>query len=147
MKIQNRQLTFFFSLMAPGTGSMAADSAAISPGSGLLQIAFGLFVVLGLMAFAAWIMKRLGPVAGGNKLAVKVVGGVNVGNRERIMVVEVADQWLVLGVTAGNITTLTTLPKQDDFLQQAAHPPMAGQFSMWLKRTMDKRKLDSTETK
>lgn len=147
MKIHCRRLAGFL-LLAPGWHAcLAADSNTVSPGAGLLQIAFGLLVVLGVMAFAAWAFKRLGPVASGNKLALKMVGGLNVGNRERVMVVEVADQWLVLGVTASNITTLATLPKQEHLLPQTENQQAAAPFSDWLKRTLERRTPAGPETK
>ena len=117
----------------------AAEQTAISPTTGLLQIFLGLAAVLALMAFAAWAFKRIGPVTSGNKVPVKIVGGVNVGNRERIMVVEVADQWIVVGITASQINTLSTMPKQANLVEQQDDAQPVNQFSTWLKRTMDKR--------
>jgi flagellar protein FliO/FliZ len=34
-----------------------------------------------------------------------------IGNRERIVLVEVADTWIVVGLVPGQIRTLHTLPK------------------------------------
>jgi len=71
---------------------------------GLVQLMFELITVLALLAGALWAVKRMG----GRRLAagslVNVIGGVSVGSRERVMVVEVADQWIVIGVApAGSI--------------------------------------------
>ncbi len=117
----------------------AASQAAVSPTTGLLQIFLGLIAVLALMAVAAWSFKKIGPAASGNKVPVKVVGGVSVGNRERIMVVEVADQWIVVGVTATQINTLSTMPRQTGLADQQDDTQPVNQFSTWLRRTMDKR--------
>ncbi len=117
----------------------SAETSAVSPTTGLLQIFLGLIAVLALMVVAAWFLKKIGPVASGNKVAVKVVGGVNLGNRERIMVVEVADQWIVVGVTAHQISTLSTLPKQEQLNTQETVQGSENQFSTWLKRTLEKR--------
>lgn len=129
-------------LLTSSSLAVAADNAAISPTTGLLQIFLGLVAVLALMAFAAWFFKRLGPVTTANKVPVTVVGGVNVGNRERIMVVEVADQWIVVGVTAQQITTLSTMPKQAQAEISASGNTATNPFSSWLARTMDKRSAD-----
>lgn len=129
-----------FAANTAGAPSVApAIAPAISPVGGLFQILFGLIAVLAIMAFAAWSYKKIGPVTTSNQLPVKVIGGVSVGNREKIMVVEVADQWIVVGVTSNQINTLSTLPKQEQFLdeQKAINP--SEQFSTWLKRTIDKR--------
>ncbi len=47
--------------------------------------------------------------AGGGLL--KVVGGVMVGPRERLVVVEVGDTWLLLGVAASSVTLVHSMPK------------------------------------
>ncbi|WP_394778305.1 flagellar biosynthetic protein FliO [Undibacterium sp.] len=127
------------SLAAVAPSVAPAVSPAVSPSTGLLQIFLGLIAVLALMAVAAWSFKKIGPAVSGNKVPVKVVGGVSVGNRERIMVVEVADQWIVVGVTATQINTLSTMPRQDGLADHQNDTQPVNQFSTWLRRTMDKR--------
>ncbi|HTD07168.1 flagellar biosynthetic protein FliO [Undibacterium sp.] len=133
-----RRFLFPAALLTTNT-VFAAEQTAISPAAGLLQIFLGLIAVLALMAVAAWSFKKIGPVTTGNKVPVKIVGGVNVGNRERIMVVEVADQWIVVGITASQINTLSTMPKQINLAEQQDDAQPVNPFSTWLKRTMDKR--------
>ena len=121
----------------------APETKAISPTTGFLQILLGLAAVITLMLFAAWLFKRIGPAVTGNKIPVNIIGGVNVGNRERIMVVEVADQWIVVGVTAQQITTLSTMPKQEQLVAEQLAKQMNTQavnpFSAWLAKTIEKR--------
>lgn len=121
----------------------SATAAATPPSAALGQIAYGLMAVLALMLVAAWVFKKINPITLGNKVAVKVVGGVNIGNRERVMVVEVADQWIVIGVTATQINTLSTMPKMafsdTATTDQTANKAPAMQFSSWLKKTIEKR--------
>ena len=118
---------------APATVTSAPSSAG-----SLLQVIFGLIVVLGLLAGALWILKRVGGgrLAGGQ--VVKIVGGVSVGNRERVMVVEVADQWIVIGVAPGQVSKLADMPRREQ-QQGAAALPGAPNFSAWLKQTIEKR--------
>jgi flagellar protein FliO/FliZ len=116
-----------------------AQGAAVSPSTGLMQIFLALAFVIGLMLLAAWLLKRVGPIGNAQKVPVKVVGGVNIGNRERIIIVEVADQWLVLGVTAQQINTLSTMQKQESTLVETATNTKENQFSDWLKKMLEKR--------
>jgi flagellar protein FliO/FliZ len=85
-------------------------------------------------------MKRYGPKAQAGSAHVKLVGALNLGGRERIMVVEVGDQWIVVGASPGRINALATMPKQEGAEPQ---PAMAGNmpagFADWLKQTIDKR--------
>ncbi|ULR29707.1 flagellar biosynthetic protein FliO [Dickeya fangzhongdai] len=89
----------------------AAAGSVISGGALLSQIGTALCGVLLLILLVAWLLRKLGiapQVKSGNVM--KVVSSCLVGQRERIVIVEVDDTWLVLGVTAQQITHLHTLP-------------------------------------
>ena len=125
---------------APPTNS-AATAAVASAGS-LTQVALVLVLVLGLIAGAAWLLKRLGVARNPGGTTVRIVSGVSLGNRERILVVEVADQWIVVGVAPGCINTLATMPRQESTAISAGPgipTPSGSNFALWLKQTMDKR--------
>lgn len=79
----------------------------------MLQVFLVLLFVLGLIIVAAWLMRRFSllPTAAGRHW---VVSGIMVGQRERVVIVEVQGQWLVLGVTAQNVNLLSSLPKPED---------------------------------
>lgn len=117
--------------------SATAPTNPTSAGS-LIQVVFGLAVVLGLMAAVAWAMKHFTAARMSSGAPVKIIGGVAVGNRERIMVVEVADQWIVVGVAPGRVNTLSTMPRQESTGQPAGSSSATG-FSSWLKKAADKR--------
>lgn len=132
----HKLLSFLICFAAPGLS--VAQTKTVSPTTGLLQIFLALAFVIALMLVAAWLFKRIGPIANGHSLQMKVIGGLNIGNREKIMVVEVADQWLVLGVTAQNINTLATLPKQE-IPSTETNQAVPNSFADWLKKNLDKR--------
>ena len=116
----------------------AAEPAAPTSAGSLLQVLLGLVVVLGLMAGAAWMLRRFGLARLHAPSTVKIVGGINVGTRERILVVEVAEQWIVVGVAPGRVNTLSTMDKQD-LPVDLSTAPSAPNFSAWLKQTIEKR--------
>jgi flagellar protein FliO/FliZ len=91
----------------------AAQGASPEPSTagGLLQATLGLALVLGLLAGAAWLAKRVAPGVIKGGVPLRVVASQAVGQRERVVVVEVADQWLVLGVAPGRVNALSTMPK------------------------------------
>jgi len=117
--------------------------AASTPGAGsLLQTIFALALVLGLLLALAWFMKRYGPRAMGANANIKLVGGLNIGGRERIMVIEVGGQWIVVGASPGRVNALATMPRQEGAqvpAQLAEHAPPAASFGEWLKKTIDNR--------
>ncbi|MGK5054498.1 flagellar biosynthetic protein FliO [Janthinobacterium sp. RB2P8] len=118
--------------------TMAPTSSAGS----LLQTIFALVFVLALLIGLAWFMKRYGPKVMGGNNKMRVVSSLNLGGRERIVLVEVADQWIVVGASPGRINALATMPRQEGDLPQlttAQNGPAAANFSEWLKQTIEKR--------
>jgi flagellar biosynthetic protein FliO len=117
--------------------------AASAPSAGsLLQTILALALVLALLGALAWAMKRYGPKMSGNSANLRMVGALNIGGRERIMVVEVGDQWIVVGASPGRVNALATMPKGEGAQSTAAlagHTPSAATFADWLKQTIDKR--------
>ena len=115
----------------------AVDQSGSGMAVNLLKVLFGLLAVLALMAASAWILKRFGIAKAAGGGVIKIIGGVSVGTRERVLLLEVADQWIVVGVAPGRVNSLTTMPRQES--EQAETVPAASNFSAWLKQTIDKR--------
>src|SRR4051794_8097677 len=104
-----------FPLLASVAGfAHAAEQSGASTAGSLARVLFGLVAVLALMAATAWLLRRCGASRTTGAGTIKVVGGVSVGSRERIMVVEIGGQWLVVGVAPGRINALTSMPCQPD---------------------------------
>jgi flagellar protein FliO/FliZ len=125
---------------AADAAEASSTSSAVGAGS-MLQFGLGLAIVLGLIMAAGWFMKRfsIGPSAAGT---VKVVAGTSVGQRERVVVVEIGDNWLVLGVAPGRVNALHTMPRGEVAAAATTAIPMAGPqaaFATWLKEKMEKR--------
>jgi flagellar protein FliO/FliZ len=140
---------FFLALLLLATAPALAQSASSpamqgTPTGMILQALFGLAVVLGLMAGAAWLIKRFNPNRPGQGGHVRIVGGVSVGSRERVIVVEVADQWIVVGVAPGNVNALSTMPRQEMPAPGNAPSSDGGRnFSSWLKQSIEQRNARS----
>lgn len=86
----------------------AADS--ITPTASITRMIIGLAIVLLIMAVIAWAMKKTMRGKLGQQNTIRIVDGVSVGTRERVMVLEVADRWLVVGVAVGQVTQIANLP-------------------------------------
>ncbi|HNA30329.1 MAG TPA: flagellar biosynthetic protein FliO [Thiobacillaceae bacterium] len=108
----------------------AAEPPAVSGGGALLQGLFGLAIVLAALAVFFWFLRRFSPGQTGAQGVVKVVGGVMLGPRERLVVVEVGDTWLLLGVGGGQVNTLHTLPRPAHYVatDQQLPPGFADKF-------------------
>ncbi|WP_343587153.1 flagellar biosynthetic protein FliO [Herbaspirillum sp.] len=123
-----------------GAGATVPAAPALpSSGGSVLTMLLGLVAVLALMAGIAWLFKRFGLAQNlAGNAAARVIGGVSVGTRERVMVIEVGDQWIVVGVAPGRVNALATMPRQEHVAAQSAKANGPA-FSSWLKQTMDKR--------
>lgn len=85
---------------------------AISTASTLTQVSSVLAVIILLILACAWLARRLGfaPKRGVAGQSLSVSASCQVGQRERVVIVDVEDARLVLGVTAQNISLLHALP-------------------------------------
>jgi flagellar protein FliO/FliZ len=115
----------------------AADAPASAAGS-LLQVFIGLVAVLLLIAATAWIAKRFGVVRPGSSNLVQIVSSASVGARERVVVVEVGESWLVVGVAPGSVNALMTMPKGT--LPPSASSPLGAPFAARLQQMIEKRR-------
>ena len=95
---------------------------AVSSG-GVMQIIFSLLLVLAAIVLVAWLLKRMNVAQQGAGHQLKVLGGVSIGQRERIVLIEIEDTWLVVGVGPGQIRTLHTLQKIEDRGQRTEESP------------------------
>lgn len=96
----------------PTVPTVAAEPVRSFGMGGFLQAAFGLAIVLALIFLCGWAARRLGLRQAGSGRLLKVVSSTMVGQRERVVVVEIGGSWLVLGVAAGQVRALHTLPAQ-----------------------------------
>jgi flagellar protein FliO/FliZ len=104
-------------LTGPATSARAAIPPVLQASPtfyGLVQVVFALALVLAAVFATAWVARRLSPGQMSRGGQLRIVAGVMVGAKERVVVVEVRDTWLVLGVTPSGISTLHTLTKPDD---------------------------------
>ena len=111
----------------------------VSAGSYLLA-ALALALIVFLLLGTAWFARKLSGGKGFGQGGMKVVGGVTLGPRERIILVEVDESWLVIGIVPGQIRTLHTLAR--GHLPSTATTPNDPPFAQWLKNISERRQHD-----
>jgi len=103
-------LLFPLSVLSNETVAVELQKAPSVMGFGnIVQIIAGLFVVLMMIMGAAWMMKRYGGLGGVSNADLKIVAGISVGQREKIVVVQAGDTQVLVGIAPGNIQTLHVL--------------------------------------
>lgn len=85
----------------------AAAPAVGSVGGQLTQLVLGLLLVVGLIFALAWLMRRLQNAGPGNGQVIEMIGSRALGPRDRLVLVQVGEEQILLGITPGRITPCT----------------------------------------
>lgn len=119
-------------LAAEPTATTAVAAAAPVASSGvagqLTQLVLGLLLVVGLIFFLAWLLRRVqqaGPAGKGQ--VIELVGSRALGPRDRLVLVQVGNEQILLGLSPGTITALHVLkePVQVPGTTEKATPEFA----------------------
>ena len=78
----------------------------------LLSLTLTLLAVLPSVAGTAWLLHSARRARGGPCEQIHLAASLCVGSRERVVLIEVAGQRLLLGVAPGHVSTLAQLPAQ-----------------------------------
>lgn len=118
--IQN--LLFSVGCLLMTSGSLMAETAGKPPlkspvgmarevmSSGfVMQVFSGLAIVLVCVVGLAWMMRRFGRLQSSANGALRMIDGLALSTRERIVLVQVGDTQLLLGVAPGRVDTLHVL--------------------------------------
>lgn len=131
--------------VAVPAGAATAPSPLPGPLPGLGQTALSLMLVLGLIFALAWLLKRVQGVRVGGPASLRINAGLQVGPKEKVLIIEAGGQHLLIGVTAGSINTLHVFdqapvaPANDGAgkpTQPPVQPPMGAAFAEALKRAL-----------
>lgn len=126
-------------MMLPGLARAAEEPAALT--GTITQMVFGLGLVLLLMFGALLLIKKLSLPRGPAASSLKVIGAAAVGPRERVVLVEVGDKLLVLGVAPGRVDGLHTFDAsefpRETVPSGVTAPP--GAFADRLRQLLEKR--------
>jgi flagellar protein FliO/FliZ len=87
-----------------------APAPAVSAGSGmagqLSQLLLGLVVVLAVIVALAWVVRRIQQAAPRGNQVIDIVSARALGPRDRLVLVQVGDEQVLIGVSPGRISTL-----------------------------------------
>ncbi len=114
----------------------AAEPARNTPDTvgTIMSLGLGLVAVIAVIYGCAWLIRRMTGMAGMNNSAIRVVSVLAIGTRERIALVEVGGQQILLGITPGSIRTLQVFDEPVVDVSSAA----SGDFARKLQSLMGK---------
>jgi flagellar protein FliO/FliZ len=132
--------SFGLVLAVLGETALAQGAAIEPPGpstAAILQMLLGLTLIIAILFAGAYLLRKLnGGRSFGSSGPLRIVGGLMLSARERIVLVEVGDSWIVVGIVPGQIKTLHTLPKGDLPAASGGEKP----FALWLKQISERKK-------
>lgn len=132
----------FLLLLIPFS-AQATENAGPSVSAGTyLQAGLALALIVSLLFGTAWLLRKVSGGKGFGQGNMKILGGVALGPRERIVLLEIADDWLVVGIVPGQIRTLHRLPK-GSALPDTVGDSSARPFAQWLQTISERGNKDA----
>jgi flagellar protein FliO/FliZ len=126
-------------LLLPVTAWASDAPSPGIPAGTYLQATLALLLILGLLFGTAWLARKLSGGKGFGQGGMKIIGGVALGPRERIVLVEIGESWLVIGIVPGQIRTLHQLPKGSDMALEPTSGAAEAPFAQWLKAIKERQ--------
>lgn len=132
-----RCLAFILWLL-PGLAAAQAEAGASAPveplaSPYLVKLTGGLILVVVAIFALAWLLKKLNLNQQSPHGLIRIVAGLPLGTRDRIVLVQVGDEQILLGLTPGRIEKLHTLAQP---LEAPAGEPASASFARRLKDAM-----------
>ena len=123
----------------PGRAAWAASAPSAAPPPALdtghvLSVLLGLLAVLAIIAVLAWALRHLFRVGVGAEGLVRVLGSTSLGARERVVLLQVGGEQVLVGVAPGRVQTLHVLDEPVTLPSPGAAPGFHAQLARFLGR-------------
>jgi flagellar protein FliO/FliZ len=119
--------------------TIATPMAEGGMGGQLVQVLLGLLLVIGMIFVLAWLLRRVQQITPRGGQVIKLVASQALGPRDRLVLVQVGNEQILLGISAGRITPLHTLKEP---VQLADAEPATPEFAQRLMELLGKDQKD-----
>lgn len=106
-------------------------------GTDLLELIFGLLFVLATIVVVVWLIKRIGRLNHTSNKQMHIVAAMNLGAREKIILIQVGEQQILIGATPTSINKLHILDQP--LIEPDPVEPFSQALSEKLKNFLGKR--------
>ena len=141
------RVTLSLGALALSQGAWAATTVTPAPSapSGMAghvtTMLLGLLAVIGLIFGLAWLLRRLQVTAPRSQQVIDIVGSRAIGPRDRLLLVQVGKEQILIGHTPGTIEALHVLAEPVS-VPDGARTPAAPEFAQRLLDAMGKGQKD-----
>jgi flagellar protein FliO/FliZ len=119
----------------------ANNASSSSEGWWVILRTLLILIVMSIILFGVlYFVKKMQMSLPGLSRHMKVIGGLMIGQKERLVIVEIGHEWLILGVTAHQIQVLHRIEKPD--VDEDIHSAKQSFLSL-LQQKMGQRSHDS----
>jgi flagellar protein FliO/FliZ len=120
-------------------GAAETVTTATSAG-GVVQMIVGLVIVLGILLGGAWLLRRFVSLPATANSPLKIVTGLSLSPRDRLVVIQVGERQLLLGLSPGRISTLHVLeqPLDPNATPESSLSQLGQRFGAMLQNQMKK---------
>jgi flagellar protein FliO/FliZ len=115
------------SLEAQAAQGLHANAAPLLSRADLLLWTLGLGLVIIFILISAWILRRLNRFSLYPVNRLKILAGISVGTRERVVLLQVGEKRLLLGVAPGRVTMLDVLQPEEFGIAEKTDPAGSGE--------------------
>jgi flagellar protein FliO/FliZ len=122
---------FLATLATPLLAAPVSGAGATAGNANIIQWLVSCFLVIGLILLLAWLLKKSRLMPNQAQSQLRVLSVLSLGTREKLLVVKVGSEQLVLGMTPANISLLCKLETPLD--EQSLVPPFAAQLAKLMK--------------
>ncbi len=129
-------------LLLPACVTLAAPAERVASApppvdaGGVLKLVLGLVLVLLAIGASAWVLRHLLRFQPGMNGQLRILAGLPMGPREKVVLIKVGERQLLLGVAPGRIQLLHTLEEPLEEVPDHAHASSG--FSAQLSRVLQK---------
>lgn len=103
----------------------------------LLKLSAGLILIVVLIFLLAWLVRKFNLNQGSHSGLIKIIAGLSIGTRDRIVLLQVGDEQILVGLTPGKIEKLHTLSHPLE--GPGEQPAVSSSFASKLNRLMGER--------
>ena len=122
---------------APQAAASQVANTGMSMGGQQFQLLLGLLLVIALIFVLAWVMRRVQRVGPNSGQVIELISSRALGPRDRLMLVQVGQEQILLGITPGRITPLHVLKEP---VQVPEREQVTPEFAQQLMKLMGKDK-------
>lgn len=119
----------------------AAPLTSAGIGGQVVQLVLGLLLVIGLIFVLAWCVRRVQQIVPRGGQVISIVATQALGPRDRLVLVQVGGEQVLLGLTPGNITSLHVLKEP---VSMPTAQPASGEFAQRLMELLGKDQKDKS---